>query len=113
MSTHDQATDHAAEPAHPTEPLPRGAPADDATTRLLTEIRDQLDSQRRWHEHQEFSPARLIGGFLQVVVVPLVLWAASDWVFGYAYNEIFTKLGFALVLQLMALSAFVLSRRET
>ena len=76
----------------------------------LAEIRRSLDGMARERRHREFSPARLIGSILQAFVVGLVLWSVSDWVFGEPRDALLVKIAFAAVLQLGALTAFLLGR---
>ena len=76
----------------------------------LGDVRRTLSATAREHRHREFSPARLIGSILQALVLGLLLWAVSDWVFGEPHNALLVKIAFAAVLQLTALTAFVLGR---
>ncbi len=77
--------------------------------RTLDEMRGGLDATAREDRHREFSLPRLIGAILQVLVTALVLWALSDWLFG-ELNQVLIKIGFAGVLQLAALTAFLPGR---
>lgn len=77
---------------------------------LVDEVRRGVDVVARERRHREFSPARLVGSILQSLVVGLVLWGLSDWVFAEPTEGLFVKLAFAAVLQLGALTAFVLGR---
>jgi len=76
----------------------------------LTQIRDLLDTAEREQRHKEFSAARLTGALAQALVVALLAWALSDWVFALPPETVLVKLGFAAVLQLAALTAFVVGR---
>ena len=77
---------------------------------LLEELRRTVIATVREHRHQEFSLARLLGSILQALVAGLLLWALTDWVFGEPRDVLLTKLAFAAVLQLAALTGFVLGR---
>ncbi len=77
---------------------------------VLRDIRGQLDTLGRGGQHREFSSARLIGAVLQVVAVAFVLLAAADWIYQAPPAAQFIKLLFALVVQLGALTAFLLAR---
>jgi|GEM_PF-2162022 hypothetical protein len=77
--------------------------------RTLDEVRGGLDARVRQERHREFSLAWAVGAVVQVLVVGLELWALSDWVFG-EYGQILYKLSFAGVLQVGALTAFLMGR---
>jgi len=79
--------------------------------KLLAQIRGTLDAAAREGEHRELSYGRLVGGVLQVVVAGLVVMALLDWLLQGVVNSLFVKLAFAGVLQLSALTAFVVSRK--
>jgi hypothetical protein len=89
---------------------PPGSPA--RLEHLLGEIRALLEQQQRVHRYREFSPARLLGALTQAFVIPMTLWALADWALAADHQAVLVKLGFAAVLQLMALSAFVLMPRD-
>ena len=113
MNRDDHTELFTAEPAETTEP--RGDEPDllvalDRIQNTLDELRRLQAASVREHRHREFSPARLFGSILQALVFGLMLWALSDWVFAAAREPLFVKLGFALVLQLGALTAFILGR---
>jgi len=76
----------------------------------LDEVRAAMDTTVREHRHREFSAVRLVGSITQALVVGLLLWALSDWVFEEPPGAVLTKLAFATVLQLAALTAFLLGR---
>ena len=78
--------------------------------RELSQMRAAVEATARERQHQEFSPVRLIGSIVQALVIGLVLWALSDWAFGEPHGVLQTKLAFAVVLQIAALTAFVLGR---
>jgi chromatin segregation and condensation protein Rec8/ScpA/Scc1 (kleisin family) len=77
---------------------------------LLGELHRTLDATLRVQQRREFSIARLLGSILQALMCGLTLWALSDWAFGEPHEGLITKLAFAAVLQLAALSAFTLGR---
>lgn len=83
---------------------------------LLREIRGALDASAREQEHREFSIARLLAAIAQGLSIGLLLWAALDWLMpgepgqGAGQGAAGLKLLFAIVLQLMALTAFYVSR---
>lgn len=78
--------------------------------RLLGDMRGVLNSAASESRHREFSAGRLIGSILQALVLGLVLWALSDWVFGEDAQHLLIKLAFAAVFQLGALTALVWGR---
>jgi len=99
-----------------TEPAP--LPEDVTRTfermeRLLGRIHGALDASAREGEHRELSYGRLVGGILQIIVAGLVALALLDWLLHGVVNSLFVKLAFAMVLQLSALTAFVMSRKSS
>lgn len=80
--------------------------------RLLSEIHGRLETTERAQRHQEFSLARLVGTLLQVLVVVVMLWAVADWVYQAPPGGQLVKLAFAGVLQMGALTAFMLARED-
>ncbi|MBN2447949.1 MAG: hypothetical protein JXO22_14550 [Phycisphaerae bacterium] len=112
----DQTQDDAAHlPQAPATPAELIAGADEALNRIerrLCEIRVLLDQEHRQEQHRELPVTRLLGAVLQAFVVGLLAWACSDWVFQTASDRILVKLAFAAVLQLTALSAYVLMPRD-
>ncbi len=79
---------------------------------LLREIRGQLETMGRVQRYRDFSPARLIGAILQSLVVGFVIAAVADWLYQASAGTQLVKIGLAGVLQLAALTAFVLARRD-
>ena len=77
---------------------------------MLGEIRGTLDAAVRGKEHRDFSVGLLVGSILQVIVVGLLALSLLDWVFGATSGSMLIKLAFASVLQLSALTAFVVLR---
>lgn len=118
------ATDEAASHDPPREPHPAQAPPvttsefppEDAAAALarleglLREIRGALDAGAREQQHRQFSIARLLGAMTQALAIGFVLWAALDWALQGESASVIVKLSFATVLQLMAVTAFYLSR---
>jgi len=103
-------------PGRRTEPAP--LPEDITRTfarmeRILGRIHGALDASAREGEHREWSSGRLVGGILQVIVAGLVALALLDWLLHGVVNSLFVKLAFAMVLQLSALTAFVVSRKSS
>ena len=80
--------------------------------KLLGRIHGALDASARADEHRELSYGRLIGGVLQVIVAGLVALALLDWLLHGVVNSLFVKLAFAGVLQVSALTAFVVGRKS-
>ncbi len=77
---------------------------------LVKEMHGHVESITRQQRHREFSAARLIGALLQAVVIGFTIAAIADWVYAAAPATLIIKLLFAGVVQLGALTAFVLSR---
>jgi len=76
----------------------------------LQALRAQLETLGRERRYREFSAARLIGGVLQVLVAGFVFSALADWIYGQPVPQQVVKVGLAGVLQLGALTAFLLAR---
>jgi hypothetical protein len=123
------ATDNAAVPNLPLEPQPsqpgavangelrpeEAAAAIGRLEGLVREIRGALDASAREQEHREFSVARLLAAVAEALAIGFLLWAALNWLMATEPGEggaIVIKLLFATVLQLMALTAFFLSRPQ-
>jgi hypothetical protein len=77
--------------------------------KLVGGIHAALDARLREQKHKDFSPAWLAGAILQVLVVGLVMMAGMDCLFQVPVGRPVLKLAFALVLQGMALTAFVVA----
>ena len=77
---------------------------------LLGQIRGSLDASARAGEHREYSFWRLLGAVFQVIVGGLVALALLDWLLQAPSDSLLIKLALAAVLQLSALTAFVVSR---
>jgi hypothetical protein len=80
--------------------------------RMLDEIHGAFETSARAHHFHHFSLARLSGALLQSLVVLLIVFALSDWVYAASEGKQLVKLAFAGVLQLGALTAFVVARGE-
>ena len=94
---------------------PMHAPAEHRARveRLLEEIRGALDAKARDDRYKEFSVTRMAGSVLQALVVGLMAWSLSDWVFQLPAEALFIKLGFAAVLQLTAMTALLMSKEDS
>ena len=80
--------------------------------RALAEIRGKLDQADRESQHKEFSPARMIGACVQVLAAGFAVSALWDWLIAGDAVALLPKLGFALLMQLGALTAYTAARRE-
>ena len=106
----------AADPNAPAESAGSGdPPPDPAVTlqhmdKLLAQIRGTLNAATRDEAHRELSIGRTIGAVIQVVVAGLVALALLDWLLDAPAGGLYIKLAFAGVLQISALTAFVVSR---
>lgn len=116
----DDINPHSIAPASiPTEPPPielvrppEPEPPPSRSERLLEEIRDLIDATVRERTHKEFSYVWMAGGVAQVLVLGLLLLAALELIFDRLGTATFVKLEFAAVLQLVALTAFLLGRPD-
>lgn len=79
--------------------------------KTLTQIHGAIDASARDDEHRHFSTVKTVGAILQVVVGGLLALALLDWILGAETASLMTKLAFATVLQLCALTAFVVVGR--
>ena len=75
--------------------------------KLLQGIRGALDATAREERHAEFPLRRLVAAVLQVIVVGLLFLALLDWLLDAGTDAVLIKLAFAAVLQLTALTAFL------
>jgi len=94
-------------------PLIGNAGGNDTTNRILADILQQLKSIQRQQMFEEFSIGRLLAGLLQVVVffcLILSVWFLTSPV--KRDNAVFVTIGFALVLQLMALTFYTIHGRK-
>ncbi len=96
------------------DPAPVPAPASTGTDRILTNILEQLRRMQKKEEmFGEFSLMRLLAGAVQVFV-PLCLLLAFWFLLGSRRqeNSVFVALGFAMVLQVMALTFYIMNDRR-
>jgi hypothetical protein len=99
-----------------TSPAASGAPAEhlaasvERMERTLEQVRKRVEGDAREERYQEFSLARFSGSLLQVLVICLLLVALADWLYDRGPGRLLVTLGFATVLQLGALTAFVVAR---
>lgn len=103
----------------PEPPQPKATPAEQNPTsrseseQLLISILDQLKSIRRAEIFDEFSLTKLIAGVLQVVVLFCIL--ITVWFLmspTSRSNSVIIALGFAILLQLMALTFYIMQGRK-
>ncbi|MGD0553062.1 MAG: HAD family hydrolase [Sedimentisphaerales bacterium] len=95
--------------AEPEQPAP-SQPAEQMTTeRLLSNILDQIKKMQRHNMFGEFSVTQLIAGIAQGLVFLCLL--ASIWFLmspTKQFNQVLISIGFAILLQLMALTFYVM-----
>lgn len=77
---------------------------------LVQELGSHVETQVREGHHRSFSAGRLFGALAQALVLVFMVAAASDWVSEADVGRQLVKLAFAAVLQLIALTAFVVAR---
>jgi D-glycero-D-manno-heptose 1,7-bisphosphate phosphatase len=107
MPNEEIPTEQPQEPKAVNQPVPEQS----KTEQLLEEIKFILKSQRRSEQFTEFSAMKLFAGVLQVLVMfclVVAIWyrlspAGKD-------NAVFTAIGFAIALQLIALTLYVMHR---
>jgi len=88
-------------------------PRRETTEQLLTRISDQLKKMQRADMFDEFSIMRLIAGVVQIVVLCCLL--ISIWFLmapNRQDNSVLIALGFAIVLQLMSLTFYIMQGRK-
>jgi hypothetical protein len=108
-------------PEAPAEEAEEGAPAASAkptmapteTDQILTSILEQLRRMQKTEMFGEFSLMRLLAGAVQVFV-PFCLLLAFWFLLGSRRqdNNVFVALGFAAVLQVMALTFYIMNGRR-
>ena len=92
---------------------PRKEPAKDKTEQLLNDIAGQIRSMKREEMFNEFSVMRLIAGIVQIFVFFCLLITIYFLLSPESQsNSIFISLGFAIVLQLMALTFYTMQGRK-
>ncbi|MHC4726452.1 MAG: D-glycero-alpha-D-manno-heptose-1,7-bisphosphate 7-phosphatase [Planctomycetota bacterium] len=87
--------------------------AGDGTEQLLKSLNTQLKSMQRTDMFGEFSIMRLIAGIIQIIVLFCLL--ISIWFLispNRQDSSVFIALGFAMVLQLMALTFYIMHGRK-
>lgn len=100
-----------AKPAEPQEEKQIATESQTRTEYLLEEIKLLLQTKNRMDQYSEFSAMKLFAGILQALVLFCLLigiWyklspTSSD-------SAVFTALGFAIVLQLMSLTLFIMHK---
>lgn len=108
--TSEQAAHREAPPSGPAgEPAAEQQSVFRRLEELLIEIRAGLDASLREQQHRSFSLVWLAGAIVQVFVLGLIALSTLDWFFQAAFQDLLIKLAFAAVLQLVALTAFLLS----
>lgn len=75
----------------------------------LASIDRRVETLARERQHEEFSIARLVGVVVQVAAVGALIVAIASWAFQAALGQQLVLLLFAGVLQLGALTAFVVA----
>ncbi|MBC8471034.1 MAG: HAD-IIIA family hydrolase [Planctomycetes bacterium] len=98
--------------AEPTKQLEQEI-AGEGTEQLLKSINTQLKNMQRTDMFGEFSIMRLIAGIIQIIVLFCLL--ISIWFLispNRQDNSVFTALGFAMVLQLMSLTFYIMHGRK-
>ncbi len=91
------------------QPIPPQPTEQPTTEQLLSSIHDQLKQMQRTNMFGEFSITRLIAGILQGLVFLCLL--ASIWFLTSPvkqFNQVLISLGFAILLQLMALTFYIM-----
>ena len=115
---HDHESDHgqgSAAPGPPPGQESLAAPDPAAIAKKLDEILQQLKQLTRARQHRDFSLTRLIAVIVQLAVVAMVFWIAVGFVDLPKLNpitETTLKLLAATVLQLLALTCFVLDGQD-
>jgi D-glycero-D-manno-heptose 1,7-bisphosphate phosphatase len=103
------------EPGQETAEVPAAppAPSETRTEQLLASILEQLRRMQKTEMFGEFSLLRVLAGIVQVFVpfcLLLALWLLMRT--NRPDNDIFLALGFAIVLQLMALTFYIMNGRR-
>ena len=89
--------------------------AGDRTEQLLKNIIKQLTNMQRADMFGEFSIIRLIAGIIQIIVLfclLITIWFLISPNRQYNDNSVFIPLGFAMVLQLMSLTFYIMHGRK-
>jgi len=100
-----------AKPEEETAPAVKEPPGDAAA--ILQEILLFLRTADRRAQAEEFSLGRLVGAIVQIVAIGAFTWALFGWIRGEMMpSEELVRLQFATLLQLLALTCFILSPRK-
>ncbi len=120
QATEDEAEQYAIDTTRPQNSQPQPKPAAPAqemagrsTEQLLNSILEQLRSTRRAEMFGEFSIMRLMAGIVQVVVLfclLIAIWFLTSP--AERGNSVLIALGFAMVLQMMSLTLYVMQSRK-
>ena len=94
-----------------TQPTKQEIPGD-RTEQSLNSILKQLKSMQRSDMFGEFSIMRLMAGIIQIIVLFCLLMAIWFLMANRQDNSIFIALGFAMVLQLMSLTFYIMHGRK-
>ncbi|HPM22360.1 MAG TPA: hypothetical protein PLP66_00540 [Phycisphaerae bacterium] len=81
--------------------------------RIAEEMRGLLETTARVQRHRAFSFARLLGALFEALVGGLLFAALMGWVYDASPASLLVELALAGVLQLVALTAFVVARDES
>jgi D-glycero-D-manno-heptose 1,7-bisphosphate phosphatase len=95
--------------AEPEQPVPPQSTEQPTTERLLSNILDQIKLMQRSNMFGEFSITRLIAGIAQGLVFLCLL--VSIWFLTSPtkqFNQLLISIGFAILLQLMALTFYIM-----
>ena len=120
QATEDEAEQYAADTTQPQNSQPKVKPAaseqempDGRTKELLDNILSQLKNMQRAEMFGEFSMMRLMAGIVQVIVLfclLIAIWFLTSPV--ERGNSVLIALEFAMVLQMMSLTLYVMQRRK-
>jgi D-glycero-D-manno-heptose 1,7-bisphosphate phosphatase len=86
--------------------------SDDRTEQLLEDILGQLRDMHQGQVREDFSIMRTLAGVVQMAALAclvIALWKLTDQ--NISYEPVFTALGFAGILQIMALTFYTMNRR--
>ncbi|QOJ13896.1 MAG: hypothetical protein HRU75_04230 [Planctomycetia bacterium] len=82
----------------------------DRCEELLRDIRDRIARAARESQYEELSLGRVAGGLAQLVAAGLLAMAVAEWALVGATGTMYTRLAFAGVVQLVALTGFAAAR---
>lgn len=95
------------------QPAPAEQDTPESTEQLLSSILEQLKRMQRANMFSEFSIMRLMAGIIQIIVLFCILicvWLLLDP--NRQDNSVFIALGFAVLLQLMSLTFYIMQGRK-